>query len=386
MCCNPVWVAKKNMYVPCGKCIECQTIKRAAWSFRAKEELKDRSQAFFITLTYSDDLIHDREYDFENLDKYNFNNNSNYCYQTLDKNDASIFLNLLQKWYRDKFGTYKYKVYTKTVNCKVYQNRIKYKTSPLVRYFLTGEYSPVGRPHYHAIIWLPNECSVKYSTKSFKNVLSNIWSYGHVDVRSVNRAAINYVGKHQVKQCTGNYYQNKFAPIFAKMSRYGGGIGRSYLTPALIQQQIINGRQHPMKVVNGSFTLPLPEFYRKKIFTEKLDDDQMREVQTNSVLKLMSTYYAWLSSNGFVNDVRMARRLAIQGDRLDVALDKINPDLSPVMFYDVKDRKWHYDKESVFWQFLHNTRQKDKDARQKFRKLNFTKHYIKTKTSLTYNL
>jgi len=127
--------------VPCGKCLECLQKKRADWSFRLQYELKKATSATFLTLTYND----------ENIKQKN-------GFKTLHKKD-------LQNYFK----------------------RVRHET-PKIKYYAVGEYgSKYGRPHYHAIVF-----------NSDNDTLRDKWSIngetiGRVSTDSVTPASIHYV-------------------------------------------------------------------------------------------------------------------------------------------------------------------------------------------------
>src|SRR5690625_7067719 len=47
----------QRIQVPCGKCGACKHNRRADWSFRLQQELRDAESALFLTLTYSDENL-----------------------------------------------------------------------------------------------------------------------------------------------------------------------------------------------------------------------------------------------------------------------------------------------------------------------------------------
>lgn len=245
-CFTPYFV--KGIYVPCGKCYDCRLNKRQAWCFRLFQELRNRPVAYFVTLTYSEENVPNKCYDVKHLDRYKANN-----YYTLSKEDASAFIESCQKHLRT-------------------DKQFKKK---LVRYYLIGEYGDkchlvggTNRPHYHAIMYFPKGC-----TKDFaREIINSSWSYGIVDIEPVTFADINYVAKHQFKESKGNDYQRQYAPIFAKMSRQNGGLGSNYLQYV---QRLKPSRLSKLYVLLNGYKIALPQFYRKKLFPDKMTDDEM---------------------------------------------------------------------------------------------------------------
>lgn len=257
-CFTPYYVPSQQLFVPCGKCYNCRLNKRQAWCFRMNQELQSRPCSFFVTLTYDENNVPNRLYDRNHLDRYQTDN-----YNTLSKSDASDFIRTMQKELRRRFFV---------------EGRSKsgaVKNVALVRYYLIGEYGDkvhitegTNRPHYHAILYFPKGCTKEIA----EEVINSSWSLGIVDIAPVTFADINYVAKHQFKESKGNDYQRKHAPIFCTMSRFQGGLGVDYTKYV--------ERRHPTRnsklyVLLNGFRLALPQFYRKRLFPDKMSDDEM---------------------------------------------------------------------------------------------------------------
>lgn len=265
-CFTPYYVQTQNLYVPCGKCYNCRLQKRQAWCFRMQQELQSRPVAFFVTLTYSDENVPNKIYDRKHLDSYHTDN-----FQTLSKEDVSIFIATMQKQLRRRF----YAPYVSKSG--------KTRNGALVRYYVIGEYGDkvhithgTNRPHYHGIFYFPKGCSKEIAI----DVLNSSWSLGIVDIQPVTFADINYVAKHQFKESKGNDYQRKHAPIFATMSRSRGGLGVDYTK--------FVERRHPSRttqlyVLLNGYRLALPQFYRKRLFPDKMTDAQMNEFRAKNL-------------------------------------------------------------------------------------------------------
>lgn len=271
-CFTPYYVPSQQLFVPCGKCYNCRLVKRQAWCFRMQQELQSRPTAFFVTFTYDEENVPNMIYDRKHLGSYHTDN-----YQTLSKEDASELIRTMQRELRRRFKQYvtrKVPVKDAQLGDAIYKE-VK-KNIALVRYYLIGEYgdkchiiSGTNRPHYHAILYFPKGCSKEIA----RDVILSSWNRGLVDIAPVTFADINYVAKHQFKESKGNDYQRKHAPIFATMSRYKGGLGDNYT-------QFVS-RRHPSRnsqlyVLLNGYRLALPQFYRKKIFPDKMTDSEMQ--------------------------------------------------------------------------------------------------------------
>lgn len=264
-CFTPYYVQTQQLYVPCGKCYNCRLQKRQAWCFRLQQELQSRGVAFFVTLTYSEENVPNKIYDRKHLDRYHTDN-----FNTLSKEDVSAFIATMQKNLRRCF----YDPYISKSGKK--------RNGALVRYYIIGEYGDkvhitqgTNRPHYHGIFYFPKGCSKDIAI----DVLNSSWSFGIVDIQPVTFADINYVAKHQFKECKGNDYQRMHAPIFATMSRSRGGLGVDYTK--------FVERRHPSRssklyVLLNGYRLALPQFYRKRLFPDKMTDAEMNDFRVKN--------------------------------------------------------------------------------------------------------
>lgn len=317
-CFTPYYV--KGIYVPCGKCYDCRLKKRQDWCFRMFQELRDRQVAFFVTLTYNDDNIPNKVYDRKHLNNYQSDN-----YYTLSKDDASTFLKTLQKNLRKKFFEPRTVIRDKGT---LFETK-KTVNGALCRYYLIGEYGDkchithgTNRPHYHAIIYFPKGCSDRVA----REVLEESWSFGFVDIAPVTFADINYVAKHQFKECKGNDYQRKYAPIFATMSRFKGGLGSCYMKYLSHSNPTRNSR---LSVLLNGYRIALPQFYRKKLFPDKMTDSEMHEFQLINNDHWHRQFAAAFGIRGMSNDYWLQSQ-AEQGSYLYLDFRQLGFELSNI--------------------------------------------------------
>lgn len=281
-CSNPQVI--NGLIVPCKKCFACRCAARYAWAFRLYQEFKHSQSAYFVTLTYNDDNVPTDVY-YKVIDtKY---------YTLVDKKTGEIKdckRNIYALETSRSVIFRKHKKYELRHNItnfdslnrfhatdflKKVQKYCKRVYSHLCRYYLIGEYgdSDSHRPHYHSLMFFKDVINLEQC----ENIVKDCWNYGNIVVKSVNFSNINYVGKHQIKECRGNYYQQKESPIFAKMSRYGGGVGKDYLTAATSAFHY-SDKDNNSYVLSFGFKIPLPPFYRKKLWTENLTEEELQEL------------------------------------------------------------------------------------------------------------
>lgn len=226
MCLNPSIIKygldNKPLVVPCGKCIECRSIRTDEWATRIILESRQHKQNCFISLTYNDD----------NLPKG----------KTLSKGDYQKFLKRLRIFL------------ARSANIKI-------------RYFGCGEYgSEGGRPHYHFIIfgWCPsdlryfftddNGCKI-YQSKT----LADIWGNGFVTVGvDLNKKTVKYVAKYLQKYDNTEY---KIKPFITMSTRPGIGA-------CAVKKSMLNDNH----LYFDGQVKPLPRYFKKvleRLFPEE---------------------------------------------------------------------------------------------------------------------
>lgn len=225
MCLTPIQLKKETVkqkiadkyhmqQVPCGKCLECKKRRVNSWYIRLKNQLNDCDNAYMVTLTY----------DEENIP---FSENG---LMTLDYTDFQKFM----KRYRKK-----------NENSKV-------------RYFTCGEYGANSfRPHYHAIMYNIDCLSVMET-----------WNLGFVHFLNVTDATLYYTLKYVTKSALKkDDPDDDRKPEKALMSK---GLGLNFLTDNIINYY----HEDPSRGITllGNKKLPLPRYYRDKIF----DEDQKK--------------------------------------------------------------------------------------------------------------
>lgn len=227
MCLTPInlkkqtWLQKISTtyhmnQVPCGRCLECLKLRVNSWYIRLLNEKDCSNSAFFVTFTYSD----------ENL---SFSDNG---IMSLDYRDTQLFWKRLRK--------------------------LQPKDSPKIKYFLVGEYgSNTYRPHYHAIVF----------NASPDDIVST-WNLGSVHIGKVEDASIYYTLKYALKRA-GKWNKtidsdDDRSVEKALMSR---GLGLSFLTDDMISYYQ-SDVSRPVTLL-GNKKLPLPRYYRDRLFTNK---------------------------------------------------------------------------------------------------------------------
>lgn len=214
--------------VPCGKCKLCLNSKRMNWLMRVEQEQKytQLPNSYFLTLTYNEKKVPRKK-----------------GVRTLYKRHPQLFFKRLRK------------------------------QGHKIKYILVGEYGKTTqRPHYHAICW----------TTALPRDIDKAWQYGHVHYRDVSRETTLYTLKYILNPRQGdNEIKQREYAVFSK------GIGLSYLTNAMYEY-------HTRNYLNPRFTafidgriVPLPRYYRNKIFTKHQLAEHARKMYYESLKKRM---------------------------------------------------------------------------------------------------
>lgn len=233
-------VKREWIPIPCGKCFACRMRQRREWTCRLlleSRKYKD-DQMWFLTMTYDDEHL-----------PFVLGANS--------LGEAQYFASL------------------KARDLTLFWKRLRSKFKQPLRYFACGEYSPSGRPHYHAIVFgldLRN-CKVRSCRKGKSGMpvyeieeISQLWheeetehetdqrypELGFVVCGKVTPKSCAYVAGYVLKKSMLSNKQDftNREPEFTRMSRRPG-IGSGY---------------HPDGIVLtlGDQTYGLPRYFRKQ--------------------------------------------------------------------------------------------------------------------------
>ena len=215
----PICPDERVKYVPvgCGRCIECKKQKAQMWKVRLNEEIRENTDAHFVTLTFSEESLQKLSEELKTQD--------------VDAISTIAIRRFTERW------------------------RKKYKTAP--RHFLINElgHENTERLHFHGLLWYDKEKAAE---------VESIWSYGIIVVGEyVNEKTINYIVKYITK--LDSDHKTFEQHIFASK-----GLGKSYLKRP-------NARNNAYKGLKTKeyYTLPngarvnLPIYYRNHIYTEE---------------------------------------------------------------------------------------------------------------------
>lgn len=217
-------------YVPCGKCAWCRARLRNEWYFRFKMERKDCTRNRFVTFTYRDE---DLPYVIDE---------DGCIIPSVCGDDVSKMIK------------------------KAHNNGMKF------RYFLASEYSKVGRPHYHMLVFGNDKID-----------WSKFWDKGFVTDVPQNDGSLKYVTKYLLK---GSNVPDGAVPNFRRMSR----------RPGIGYQFDYKGQKY-LRTVDG--VLPVGHYYRRRYlaslneklqaFEKSLTADYLKDI-VDPFDKLRSVY------------------------------------------------------------------------------------------------
>lgn len=225
----PVMHDDRVKYVPtgCGNCIECRKQKARNWQLRMLEEVKTETNGKFVTLTFSEESIHEiaTKYGYYELKGYTFDN----------------------------------AVATKAVRLFLERWRKEFKKS--VKHWLITELGHEGteRIHLHGMIWTDEPIS-KIREK---------WNYGYIyprkddDKNWVNEQTVNYVMKY-VTKIDPKHKEYKPKILCSQ------GIGKNYVNTQNFKRHKYDGEETvtTYKTKTGH-DIALPIYWRNKAFTEE---------------------------------------------------------------------------------------------------------------------
>lgn len=236
-CSNPKRVFNKYIneyiWVPCGECHICKNRKAAHYTDLLERERTQHSYCFFVTLTYSDELIPKLSFgdfceDYQKRDLksavfYGNRADDDICIPytdffpplelgaSYDDADIDFFESWIRYGYLPIVSKTDVQKFLKRLN-KYIHDKITFKYKNF-RYFIVSEYgSTTFRPHYHGIFYLDN---AELADK-FEGCITASWQNGIIDCKPVENSACGYCAQY-INKCSDlpYVYQNsKISPFF----------------------------------------------------------------------------------------------------------------------------------------------------------------------------
>lgn len=211
----------RTYYVPvkCGKCIECRKQKKREWMIRLSEEIRTNPGCLFMTLTFSPE-----EYSKLAVELYGKDTNLNYE----EENELC----------------------TKAV--RRYTELIRYHTGRMPKHwFITEMGEDYDRIHLHGILW-------------DNRLNAGRWKYGFIYIGTfVTEQTINYITKYMLKA------PEKHKHFVGKVLS-SKGLGESYIKRRdSTKNRYVAGETNENYRLKSGIKLPLPQYYRNKIYSEE---------------------------------------------------------------------------------------------------------------------
>jgi len=211
--------------VPCGRCMECKRSKGNEWRVRLSEEIRQRKDGVFVTLTYSDESLIELGKDAKGFG-YSFENDI-----------ARLSIKRMSERYRAREGK-------------------------ALRHWLVtelgGQYSE--RIHLHGLIFCKNDY----------NQIKKDWKYGNIWIGDyVSEKTINYMTKYVMKiDLKHREYKSK---IFTSQ-----GMGKGFLKREDSKLNVFKGEKTDLSYTNRKgFKMNLPRYYKLKLWNEEQREDMM---------------------------------------------------------------------------------------------------------------
>ena len=263
MSCSRPFKIKKNgkIYeVPCRWCMSCRIDRQNEWADRINFECRGKRNSF-VTLTYRD----------KNLPAKN----------SLRYIDARRYLEVIRQELK--------------------------KQGRKLKYYITGEYSDTGRPHYHLIM-----IDIDYVKDA--QLIASKWRWGLVQVLPAMQGCIRYVLKYMLKEQHGDqakeiYDDNGIERPFGHMSK---GIGRQWLAEHM-QELEQNGGYH----VRGKLR-PIPEYYKNLIGISGQDPtEKYRQWKENTRRNGNNDIEEWRKATGLLKEKHLIKQARSKGQSID---------------------------------------------------------------------
>jgi len=242
---RPFPTPEGELALPCGKCMECLTLRAFHWGTRARHEISEHSDNCFLTLSYND----------ENLKS-----------EILDKKPFQDFL-----------------------------KRLREKTGKKLKYMASHEYGEnYKRPHHHAIIFGYNPPDQKFlrKTKSGHSLftseeLEELWGLGYHSIGTANEKTAYYIASYALKAKEHIINGEVVKDSFNVSTR--PGIGLSYLE-----------KNYKQLIASGD---PLPRYYQKKLYDidpialQEYENKQLEKAKEKSSYKKLAKYKIGMAKN-----------------------------------------------------------------------------------------
>lgn len=267
----------RRVLLPCRKCVGCRLDKSREWANRIIMEQVYHQDAWFVTLTYSDD----------------------YLPKAYPVSPSGVILSvhstLVKKAFQD------------------FMKRLRFNSHQKLRYYAAGEYGTTTfRPHYHALIFglhlddlHPIQKSVLGDQYYTSDLLDKCWPFGYHILGKVTWQSAAYVARYTMKKAT-----HGFTPAYFKQAAVEPEFQTMSLKPAIGRQyyddhpELFDYNTFSVSTPYGGRKMTPPEYFKKLYKSQhpldymKRSLDSQKQQEINIHLKLLLTdkdYYDILS-------------------------------------------------------------------------------------------
>lgn len=227
--------------VPCGRCMECKRSKANEWRVRLTEEIRQRKDGIFVTMTFSDEALVELGIDAKGFG-YSFENDI-----------VRLAIKRMSERYRAREGK-------------------------ALRHWLVtelgGQYSE--RIHVHGLIFCKND---------YKQIKAD-WKYGNIWIgQYVSERTINYMTKYVMKiDLKHSEYRSK---IFTSQ-----GMGKGFLKREDVKLNMYKGEDTDTSYTNRKgFKMNLPRYYKLKLWDEVQREDMMLDLLDKGIVTVNKREY-----------------------------------------------------------------------------------------------
>lgn len=182
--------------------------------------------------------------------------------------------------------------------------RKKYKRSP--RHWLITElgHGKTEHVHMHGIVWEDNRYILE---DELLNEIEKTWKYGFIGKGKINYNTGKYI--NYVNEKTASYFTKYVNKIDEQHKEYkqiiltSPGIGKNFIESEKAKDNIYKeGKTNQMYNVTNGGVLPMPEYFRRKMYT-----DEQREKMTTEMLDKNIIYIEGKEYRGNIGDDKTNR-------------------------------------------------------------------------------
>lgn len=214
--------------VACGECVECRRKKSREWTVRLIEELRNNTEVYLVTLTFSEKALEElRSYVPPSEDEETLLQEERFICKTairyFTENWRKKFKKTIKHWFINELG-----------------------------------HEGTERVHLHGLVWNTE------NIPDFKYWIKNKWKYGIVHFGEwVNEVSIGYLMKYVTKN-------DEDHPEFKQYIWSSNGMGKNYLNRSdSLKNKYQKGKTNENYTMPNGQKIQLPIYWRNHIYTEE---------------------------------------------------------------------------------------------------------------------